>query len=62
MQPAIGDTCTMQMDHEQHSNERIDLTDHATSGVRRWLNDAIDWLDRHWDDPELRSGFWNSGW
>ena len=26
------------------------------------INDALDWLDRHWDDPELRSGFWNSGW
>ena len=32
------------------------------SRTRRLINDALDWLDRHWDDPELRSGFWNSGW
>lgn len=62
MQPALRDTCTMQADHERPSDERIDMTSQAANGVRRWINDALDWLDNHWDDPELRSGFWNSGW
>jgi hypothetical protein len=30
--------------------------------LRGRIAELIDWLDRYWDDPELRSGFWRSGW
>jgi|GEM_PF-4209159 len=30
--------------------------------IRPALSRFLTWLDRYWDDPELRSGFWRSGW
>lgn len=62
MQPAIRVSCPVENDHILDSDERSDQINHATSGLRRWIGDALDWLDRYWDDPELRTGFWRSGW
>jgi hypothetical protein len=30
--------------------------------ARTRIAEFAQWLDEYWDDPELRSGFWRSGW
>ena len=62
MQPTFRDTCTLEMNHEPPVGDRCEEKTTLTSTARRWIDDAFDWLDRYWDDPELRSGFWRSGW
>lgn len=62
MQPAIRDTCSIDIDGELNSDDRTDEPNIATLRIRRRISDALNWLDSYWDDPELRSGFWNSGW
>ena len=60
MQSALPNACDVERRCEPDS---LDATNtENTSTIRRWINDAIDWLDRYWDDSELRSGFWHSGW
>ena len=59
MQPAISNRCTTESHVENVTTEPSPKT---TITLRRWLDDALAWLDRYWDDPELRSGFWRSGW
>jgi hypothetical protein len=62
MQRAIRDSCIVEIDHEPAADYRHEEAESCNSGTRRWVDDALDWLDRYWDDPELRSGFWSSGW
>ncbi len=57
MQPVYRDTCAVEIDIE-----RTGTGDSITPGFSGWIRAALDWLDRYWDDPELRSGFWRSGW
>ena len=65
MQPKIRDAWTInsiEMQHEPPVDGRFDETTSFRSRARRRIDDALDWLDRYWDDPERRSGFWRSGW
>lgn len=60
MQPVSRDACAVEI--EPRVDDRTESADSFASGLRRWIDDSLDWLDRYWDDPELRTGFWNSGW
>ena len=62
MQPAIRGTCAIDLNVEPSAEECAESAESVPAGVRRWIDDALDWLDRYWDDPELRTGFWKSGW
>ncbi|HEX5165098.1 MAG TPA: hypothetical protein VFV93_06865 [Thermomicrobiales bacterium] len=61
MQSALPNACDIDSRSEVNDSQCRQI-DEETSTIRRWINDALDWLDRYWDDPELRSGFWHSGW
>jgi hypothetical protein len=60
MQSALPNACDV--DHRCETDTFDETSNENAGTIRRWINDAFDWLDRYWDDPELRSGFWNSGW
>ncbi len=64
MQPAAQSSCDTTTHYERLSKEGVTpIADGKTTvRVRRRISDVLDWLDSHWDDPELRSGFWRSGW
>ena len=61
MQTTASNPCTNDPQTGYITEERHIQT-LAPTAFRRWLDDALAWLDRYWDDPELRSGFWRSGW
>jgi hypothetical protein len=62
MQSANCDTRTLEIDLMPPADDSDGSTTSLVSNARQLVNDALDWLDRYWDDPELRSGFWRSGW
>jgi hypothetical protein len=62
MQPAIPNTCEPQDDVNLDRPAAAEMTPRQSGAIRVWIMDMVAWLDRHWDDPELRSGFWRSGW
>ena len=62
MQPATCDTCTLEIDHVPPADDSGEPTTSLATDARQFIDDALDWLNRYWDDPELRSGFWRSGW
>ena len=62
MQPAHRDVCAVEIEIESAIDDRTELAESLTSGYRQWIHAVLDWLDQYWDDPELRTGFWRSGW
>lgn len=62
MQNAVSNPCTRERDVGTPTDEPTFGSDLVSNVFRRWARDIVDWLDRYWDDPELRSGFWRSGW
>jgi hypothetical protein len=60
VQSTLPNACADKRSREPDSLDEAVSDD--ISSIRRWINDAISWLDCYWDDPELRSGFWHSGW
>ncbi len=64
MQSATPKTCDASTRLERHADERYEstATDQKIPHARQRITSVLDWLDTHWDDPELRSGFWRSGW
>jgi len=62
MQPACPNTFETHYETRPEDRAFANVTAQRSSAFRARLLDLIDWLDRHWDDPELRSGFWRSGW
>jgi hypothetical protein len=66
MQSSLCDRRVDEREHDiQQGNYASPPSDRAhnqTSSKRDLLNDAIDWMHRYWDDPDLRTSFWRSGW
>lgn len=64
MQPIAQSPCDATTRFERQTEESdTPITDSKTIvDVRQKSAGMLDWLDTHWDDPQLRSGFWRSGW
>lgn len=64
MRPATPELCDSHTRLERHTDERHEspAADHNGIHIRQRITTVLDWLDTQWDDPELRSGFWRSGW
>ncbi len=62
MQFATQEVLTKHHEFNTHGDNQDPLPHPTDTGLRRWMWDALDWLDGYWDDPELRSGFWNANW